>query len=103
MARLIAALARPSPRIIELESGPALHEIRHKSHLPGLYRQVLRVLEPDGVLLVCDHNPMNETERSRALYATSDEQIAFMEEVGFSDVRLRTTIEGLYLVSAHRP
>lgn len=33
----------------------AVHEVRHKRHVGALYSQVLPLLKPGGVFLVCDH------------------------------------------------
>lgn len=35
----------------------AVHEVRHKVHVPALYEKVRSVLRPGGLTLVCDHLP----------------------------------------------
>ncbi len=47
----------------------AVHEVRHKRHVPALYRRVLDVLRPGGLLAICDHVP-REDDKSRALHST---------------------------------
>ena len=92
-----------SPPFDVVVAQQALHEIRHKRHLSGLYAQILTVQSPGGLLLVCDHNPVDERDQQRGLHASSDEQMAFMRDAGFADVQLQNTVHGLYLISARRP
>jgi len=80
----------------------AVHEIRHKRHVPGLYRQVHALLRPGGVLLVCDHVPADDTPRKRALFATEEEQHAAMRSAGFERVATRLLLSGLYLIAGTR-
>ena len=80
----------------------AVHEIRHKRHVPGLYRQVHALLRPGGVLLVSDHIPADDTPRSRALLATEEEQHAAMRSAGFERVATRLFLAGLYLIAGTR-
>ncbi|MGH9887209.1 MAG: class I SAM-dependent methyltransferase, partial [bacterium] len=80
----------------------AVHEIRHKRHVPGLYRQVHALLRPGGVLLVCDHVPADDTPRRRALFATEEEQHAAMRSAGFERVATRLLLSGLYLITGSR-
>jgi SAM-dependent methyltransferase len=80
----------------------AVHEIRHKRHVPGLYRQVHALLRPGGVLLVSDHVPADDTPRKRALFATEEEQHAAMRSAGFERVATRLLLSGLYLITGTR-
>jgi SAM-dependent methyltransferase len=79
----------------------AVHELRHKRHAIALYREARTLLRPGGQLLVCDHLPLDDTPISAALYATIEEQHAFMRDAGFTDVVTEVVIDRLYLVRAH--
>lgn len=47
-------LASPFDAVVTMQ---AVHEIRHKRHVPALYRQIFEIVRPGGLLLVCDHVP----------------------------------------------
>ena len=81
----------------------AVHEIRHKRHVPELYRQVQGMLAPGGCLLVCDHTPKDDSLRWTSLHMTAHEQLDAMAFAGFTEVRVDRAHEGLYLVAARRP
>ena len=78
----------------------AVHEIRHKRHVPGLYREVRDLLRPEGCLLVADHTPVEDSLRSSSLHMTADEQLAALIQAGFSKPHLVLTIGRLVLVRA---
>jgi SAM-dependent methyltransferase len=78
----------------------AVHEIRHKRHVPGLYRDVHALLRPGGLLLVCDHVPPDDSPRATALNATELEQHAAMSSAGFTEVKTLLLHRGLYLCGA---
>ncbi len=80
----------------------AVHEIRHKRHILGLYRQVHEILCPDGLLLVCDHVPPDESPRSTALFATEEEQHTALVDAGFVRVKTELLLRGLYVCGGHR-
>ena len=71
----------------------AVHEIRHKQHVPRLYREVRAITE---VLVICDHEPMG---RQPGLHSTEAEQHAGMHGAGFDDVRTEWAQHGMYVVS----
>jgi SAM-dependent methyltransferase len=76
----------------------AVHEVRHKRHLPRLYAQVAAVLRPGGVFLVCDHLPgQNADARRQALYATTPEHMAALAGAGFRDVSVVIESEAMVL------
>ena len=81
----------------------AVHEIRHKRHVAGLYRQVRALLRPGGLMIVCDHMPPDNSGRSTALYSTEAEQHAAFVAAGFVDVKTHLIVNGLYVCSAFRP
>jgi ubiquinone/menaquinone biosynthesis C-methylase UbiE len=76
----------------------SIHELRHKRHVPGLYREIHEVLRPGGVLLVCDHSPHDE----RGLFMTEHEQRVAMHDAGFVDAIAHLDRHGLYLCGAKR-
>jgi len=80
----------------------AVHEIRHKRHILGLYRQIHELLCAGGLLLVCDHVPPDESSRSTALFATEAEQHAALADAGFVRVKTELLLRGLYLCGGHR-
>ena len=80
----------------------AVHEIRHKRHILGLYRQVHALLCPGGLLLVCDHAPPNERAFSIALFATEEEQHAALAGAGFVGIETELFLHGLYLCRGSR-
>lgn len=80
----------------------AVHEIRHKRHVPGVYRQIHGILRPGGRLLVCDHNPLDTSARAAALHATEAEQHAALASAGFVGVTTHLVIDLLYLCSGER-
>lgn len=80
----------------------AVHELRHKRHMLGLYRQVLELLCPGGLLLVCDHVPPDERPRSTALFATEEEQHTALADAGFVHVGTELLLGGLYVCRGHR-
>lgn len=65
----------------------AVHEVRHKGHVAALYAQVLPLLEPGGVFLVCDHyagGPVRDMHPE--LFFTRDEQPLALRAAGFTRV-----------------
>lgn len=64
----------------------AVHELRHKRYAPGFYEACRRAVQKDGLLLVCDHRPKNDSERDRALFMAEEEQVAAIQSAGFSHV-----------------
>lgn len=81
----------------------AVHEIRHKRHVPGLYRQVRDLLEPGGILAVCDGVPRDPSLFQQNLYMTTGEQLEAFALAGFERVRLENQIEHIILVTGSVP
>jgi len=73
----------------------AVHELRHKRHALPLYAQVRGALAPGGRILICDHLPFDDSEKSVALYMTEAEQLAALSAAAFGDARVALAIEGL--------
>jgi SAM-dependent methyltransferase len=82
----------------------AVHEIRHKRHVPGLYRQLRAMLEPGGLLAVCDGVPRDPSILSQVnLYMTAAEQMEAFEQAGFEQVILEEQSERVALVTGRTP
>jgi ubiquinone/menaquinone biosynthesis C-methylase UbiE len=100
-----------APGWLETLTGPfdavlamqAVHEIRHKRHVPTLYQQVRSLLRPGGSLLVCDHTPPSDSPRMTALHSTVIEQHEALRAAGFVNVRTAVELRGLYLCAGEDP
>lgn len=75
----------------------AVHELRHKRHVPALYRQLRQALSTPGLILICDHVPLDDSEKSARLYMTADEQLEALSVAGFEDVEIALSIDKLRL------
>ncbi len=84
-------------------STQAVHEVRHKRHVPALYRDIVEILAPSGLFLVGDRTPEDDSPRSTALFMTADEQLSALRGAGFIDVRLVTSGDALALCEARTP
>jgi len=91
--------AEPCDAVVAMQS---VHELRHKRHIPDLYRQVREILRRDGLLVVCDHEPRDASARSTALYATQAEQLAAFLQAGFVRARTELSLDGLYVCVGQR-
>lgn len=89
------ALVAPFDAVVAMQ---AVHEIRHKRHVPQLYRQLHDILRPGGLLLVCDHAPADDS----ALHSTEAEQHAALVDAGFVGVTTKLFEHGLYLCCGSR-
>jgi SAM-dependent methyltransferase len=81
----------------------AVHEVRHKRHVPSLYRDIFAILSPSGLFVVGDRTPEDDSPRSTALFMTADEQLHALRGAGFIDVRLVTSGDALALCEARTP
>jgi SAM-dependent methyltransferase len=75
----------------------AIHEIRHKRHIPGLYQQIFQVTAAPGLILICDHTLLDDSRRSMSLYMTEQEQVQALSDAGFAEVRIALSIRKLVL------
>ena len=80
----------------------AVHELRHKRHAIGLYRQVIKTLKPSGHFLVCDHIARDLTAKNDGLFMTREEQHSTLEAAGFGRIGKLLDLEGMTLHSAQR-
>jgi SAM-dependent methyltransferase len=98
------ALAPPSaPPFDAVIAMQAVHEVRHKRHVARLYAGVRGLLRPGGLLVVCDHEPMDDSPRQQALHSTVEEQHAAFGAAGFVGVATHLFEHGLYVCSGRRP
>jgi SAM-dependent methyltransferase len=58
----------------------AVHELRHASRTPDLYRQLADVVRPGGSLFVCDH--LRLADDNRALFLTVEEHLVALQTGG---------------------
>lgn len=81
----------------------AVHEIRHKRHVPWLYAQAATLLRPGGVLVICDAEPTPEqSEEQRQLASTRKEQEHAMLWAGFEQVMCHRFEHQYYVISARK-
>ena len=81
----------------------AVHEVRHKRHVPRLYERIREILAPGGLFLVCDRTPDDDSPRSTALFLTEAEQVRALSDAGFEDVRLLMAGDALAFCSCRKP
>jgi SAM-dependent methyltransferase len=94
-------LTAPFDAILSMQ---AVHEIRHKRHVPWLYSHAATLLRPGGLLIVCDAEPTpDQDEYQRHLASTRREQSHAMLWAGFEDVTCHVFEHQYYLISARRP
>jgi SAM-dependent methyltransferase len=90
-------LAPPYAAVLAMQ---AVHEIRHKRHVPALYGQIRDLLEADGLLAVCDGTPRDTTILWQvSLCMTVDEQLDVFVSAGYSEIRLEKEIGSMILVT----
>jgi len=100
LADWTASLTAPFDAVVAMQ---AVHEIRHKRHVPGLYSQIRAALQPGGLLVVCDHLPPVAGSRFADLHSTEAEQHAAFTNAGFVDVKTHLNLNGLYVCTGMRP
>jgi SAM-dependent methyltransferase len=79
----------------------AVHELRHKHHVPALYEAVRGLLHPDGVFLMCDIFAGEGGNDDTTLFMTPEEHASVLRGI-FTDVQLLLRRGGLVLFSATR-
>jgi SAM-dependent methyltransferase len=67
----------------------AVHELRHKRHVPALYDSVRRLLRPGGVFLVCDHVCGESAGTDPALYMSLHENRQALATAGLTAHEVR--------------
>lgn len=81
----------------------AVHEIRHKRHVPWLYAQAATLLRPEGALIICDAEPTpDQSEEQRQLGSTRREQEHAMLWAGLEQVVCHRFEHQYYVMSARK-
>lgn len=81
----------------------AVHEIRHKRHVPWLYAQAATLLRPEGVLIICEAEPTHEQcAEQRQLASTRREQEHAMLWAGLEQVVCHRFEHQYYVISARK-
>jgi cyclopropane fatty-acyl-phospholipid synthase-like methyltransferase len=94
------ALSPPYSTVIAMQ---AVHEVRHKRHAPGLYRQIRKLLVPNGLIAVCDGTPQDGSELWRtSLLMTAEEQLHALASAGFLGAVLDRSIGPMVLATGRR-
>ncbi len=65
----------------------AVHEVRHKLHVPALLGQIRKLLHPAGRFFICDHFLEGMKKGNPELYMTVKEQRAVLRKAGFEGVK----------------
>jgi SAM-dependent methyltransferase len=79
----------------------ALHELRHSSRTPRLYRQLAQVASPGGLVLTCDQ--LRSADDDRRLYMTIDEHLAAMSTGGLDEPTIVKRAANMALFRARLP
>jgi ubiquinone/menaquinone biosynthesis C-methylase UbiE len=91
------ALEPPYTAVLAMQ---AVHEIRHKSHVTDFYRQMRDLLEPGGLLAVCDSTPRDPAVLWQvSLFMNADEQLNAFASAGFCETKLQEEIGSMILVT----
>ena len=75
----------------------AVHEVRHKDHVPALHAQARALLASGGKYLVCDHYLGGDGLSNDQLYMTVDQQREALLSAGFASVEAVLVKGGLVL------
>jgi len=92
-------VAGPYEAVVSMQ---AVHEVRHKRHIPHLYRQIHDLLVPSGTFVIADRTPEDDSSRSSALFMTDREQLQALADAGFGDPRLLMSGDALALCRGTR-
>jgi ribosomal protein S18 acetylase RimI-like enzyme/SAM-dependent methyltransferase len=95
----VQRVAAPFDCVVSMQ---AVHEVRHKRHVPELYRQIHQVMAASGRILICDHTPWDDTRWSTTLFMTEEEQIAALSGAGFVELGVALSINRLALYEGRK-
>jgi cyclopropane fatty-acyl-phospholipid synthase-like methyltransferase len=93
-------LTGPYDAVVSMQ---AVHEVRHKRHVPKLYGQVHGLLAGGGRFLIADRVPEDDQPRSAALFMTEQEQTCALADAGFHDIRVVMSGDALVLCQCKKP
>jgi SAM-dependent methyltransferase len=82
----------------------AVHEVRHKRHVAALYAQVLPLLKPGGLFLVCDRyagGPLRNMHPD--LFFARAEQSDALRAAGFAHIERLLELDEMALLRAQAP
>jgi SAM-dependent methyltransferase len=79
----------------------AVHELRHASRTPDLYRQLADVVRPGGSLFVCDN--LRTPDDNRALFLTVEEHFLALQTAGIVEPCLVLKGENMALFKGRFP
>lgn len=96
----MAAVPGPWDAVVSMQ---AVHEVRHKRHVPALYGEIFGILRPSGLLVVADRTPEDDSPRSTALFMTAVEQLDAMRGAGFVEVRHIMSGDAIALCEGRKP
>jgi SAM-dependent methyltransferase len=89
-------------RFDALVSLQAVHEVRHKDRVPGVYRALQPHLDDGAVALICDRCLSPEYPGDESLHMTLTEHERALSSGGFGDIRLLRQAGELALFRASR-
>ncbi len=95
-AAWVDQLAEPVDAVVSMQ---ALHELRHSSRAPMLYRQLAGVARPGALVLICDH--LRSADDDRRLFMTVAEHLGAMSEGGLQHPTMVMLAGRLALFRAH--
>lgn len=89
-------------RFDALVSLQAVHEVRHKDRVPGVYRALQPHLDDGAVALICDRYISPDHPGDESLHMTLAEHERALADGGFRDIRLLHKVGELALFRAVR-
>jgi hypothetical protein len=80
----------------------AVHELRHKRKAPVLYDAINKILDSNGVFLVCDHYAEAGDDKDTSLYMNLEEHNSALRSSGFVDIKCVLKKGGMVLFRANK-
>ena len=78
----------------------AVHELRHKNYAAALHAEVLKVLSPGGLYLMCDHFAGDDAMTNTELYMAKEEHRSALQGCGFSALEELKSFDTLVMYRA---
>jgi hypothetical protein len=79
-----------------------VHELRHKRKAPVLYDAINKILDSNGVFLVCDHYTEAGDDKDTSLYMNLEEHNTALRSSGFVDIKCVLKKGGMVLFRANK-